>query len=132
MFSVGDSSVISCEGSTKYGSLIYVDFNKINRPCTCTLTPSFDGGLFVTTRNNFEHQCDTLVNIHNSFIFRCPVKFFSGQALPVQNNQSVNIKGEYVSALISGTFYHCLEFQQSGKLCKFISLSNRFFLKDHS
>lgn len=43
--SVEDSLVTSCEGATKYGPVVQVDFHKINRPCTCIVTPLFAGEL---------------------------------------------------------------------------------------
>lgn len=35
--------------------------------------------------------------------------------IKVQFNQSVSVRAEYLKHYTSGTFYHCLRFQQNGK-----------------
>uniref|UniRef100_A0A8W8JFT4 Uncharacterized protein n=1 Tax=Magallana gigas TaxID=29159 RepID=A0A8W8JFT4_MAGGI len=45
-FNVGNKPLLSsCEGMMKHGPTVLVDFYKISRPCTCTVTPSFDDGI---------------------------------------------------------------------------------------
>lgn len=67
--SVEDSLVTSCEGATKYGPVVHVDFHKINRPCTCIVTPLFAGELLVISRGGV-FPCYTQVYVQN-IIFRC-------------------------------------------------------------
>lgn len=112
LISVGNISVTSCEGSSKYGPLIYLDFNKINRPCSCIVTPSFNGELLFSSRNENLNVCETRVIINNIFVVSCPSSAFA-QTLSVEINQSVDVRAEYVSPITSGMFYYCLGFQQN-------------------
>lgn len=107
-FVVGNMSVKSCEGTIKYGSVVYIDFKKINRPCTCTVT-SFGGNIFMTASEQQISSCTTQVKVDNMFIFGCPIKV-SGQTL----SSSVYLESEYVHPYTSGLFYQCLGFQQKG------------------
>lgn len=99
---------------TKQGVAVYVDFYKISRPCTCIVTPSFDGELLVTLRKVIIQYCNTEINVQNSIVFGCPIQSISSQALNVQINQSVEVRAEYILPHASGTFYHCLGLQQNG------------------
>lgn len=110
---VGNSLVTSCVGSTKHGPVVYVDFLKINRPCTCIVTPSFVGQLLVISREVIVSGCNTQIVIAESFIMGCPLRQVSTQTLNVNINQSVDVRAEYVTQYTSGTFYHCLGFQQN-------------------
>lgn len=110
-----DSLVTSCEGATKYGPVVHVDFHKINRPCTCIVTPLFVGDLIVMSREVVVFVCNTQVTFQNSFIFRCP-SHLSAQKIRVTMNQSFEVRAEYESPFISGTFYHCLGFYQNDGL----------------
>lgn len=114
LFLVGNILVASCEGPTVYGPVVHVDFFKINRPCTCIVTPSFVGYLLVTSRENI-NVCYTQVNVQNSIIFKCPSLYFTSQTLYVQINQAVDVRAEYTLPSTSGRFYHCVGFQQNGK-----------------
>lgn len=114
-----DSLVTSCEGATKYGPVVHVDFHKINRPCTCIVTPLFVGDLIVMSREVVVFVCNTQVTFQNSFIFRCS-SHLSAQKIRVTMNQSFEVRAEYESPFISGTFYHCLGFYQNGTI---VSLS---------
>lgn len=111
----GNSLVSSCEGLTKYGSFVYVDFYKINRPCTCIVTTMFDGTLLVISWAVVQ-VCNTQIVIDKSLIMGCPLQHLSSQALGVQMNELVEVQAEYISPYTSGTFYHCLGFQQNGKI----------------
>lgn len=115
--SAENSLVTSCEGSTKYGPIIHVDFHKINRPCTCIVTPLFFGELIVMSRK-VVYACNAQVNVQNTFIFGCP-SHLSSQTISVTMNQSLDVRAEYVSLYTSGTFYHCLGFQQNGTIVSF-------------
>lgn len=101
-------------GSTKHGLAVYVDFYKINRPCTCIVTPSFVCELLVTSREVIVSVCNTQIVINEKLVMGCPLRVVSSQTLNVNINQSVNVRAEYVSPLTSGTFYHCIGFQQNG------------------
>lgn len=99
---------------TKHGPVVYVDFYQINRPCTCIVTPSFVGDLFVTVREVDVQSCNTEIKVQNSIIFRCPINIISSQTLNVIMNQSVDVRADYVSPSTLGTFYYCLGLQQNG------------------
>lgn len=127
LLSVGNV-ITGCEGSRKYGSYIYIDFNAINRPCTCSVLPSFVGHLLITTRK-IAHECSTQIYVKDAYTtlrFNCPIPSFSIQTLTVQINQSVAVRAEYVSPYTPGTFYHCLGFQQNGKY-KFMHIQKLTF-----
>lgn len=108
---VEDSLVTSCEGATKYGPVVHVDFHKINRPCTCIVTPLFAGGLLVISREG-AFPCFTQVKVQN-IIFGCSSDLLS-HSISVTINQSLDVRAEYVSTSTSGTFYHCMGFLQNG------------------
>lgn len=113
---VENISVAKCEGSTKYGPYIYIDFHKINRPCSCTVTTSFIGSLLVISREGINEGCNTQVIVANNYNFGCPITAFSSVTINVQINQSVVVHSEYSPLSTSGMFYHCLGFQQNGGL----------------
>lgn len=100
----------------KHGPVVYVDFYKINQPCTCIVTPSFVGELLVISREVIETVCNTQIIIHNNLIMGCPLPYLTSQSLNVQFNQTVDVRGEYLSSATSGTFHHCLRFQQNGMI----------------
>lgn len=114
LFSVRNNSITSCDGSTQYGSNIYIDFFEINRPCTCTASPSFAGKLLVTNRQTIS-VCFTQVTFQNNIIFRCEKDEVTVYVLDIQNNEKLDIRATYVSQYTSGIFYHCMGFQQNGK-----------------
>lgn len=107
-------SLTSCDGLTKHGRVVYVDFFKIKHPCTCIVTPSFNGELLVSSRTVLINTCNTEINVQNSIVYGCPIQSISSQALNVQINQSVEVRAEYKLPHTQGTFYHCLGLQQNG------------------
>lgn len=109
--SIEDSLVTSCEGAARYGPVVHVDFHKINRPCTCIVTPLFAGELLVISRG-VVFPCYTQVNVQ-SIIFGCSPDRLS-HSISVTINQSLDVRAEYVSSSTSGTFYHCMGFLQNG------------------
>lgn len=115
ILSVGNNSLTSCEGMAKHGIAVFVDFHKINRPCNCIVTPSFDGELFVTSRGLAIPFCNTQINVEKGLLFRCPANTISFQTINVTINQSVDVHAGYVAQDTSGTFYQCMGFQQNGK-----------------
>nr|XP_034333098.1 uncharacterized protein LOC117691315 [Crassostrea gigas] len=105
----------SCEGMMKHGPTVLVDFYKISRPCTCTVTPSFDGDLLVISRKvkvEAEYACNTEVAVQSTSIIDCPYNRLI-LLLNVTINQTVDVRARYVSPSTSGTFLHCMEFQQN-------------------
>lgn len=114
ILSVGNNSLTSCEGMAKYGIAVYVDFNKINRPCNCIVTPSFAGELLVTSRGSAIQYCNTQINVQKNLLFRCQENIIS-QTINATINQSVDVHAEYADQYTSGTFYQCMGFQQNGK-----------------
>lgn len=113
-FSEENSSVTSCDGSTKYGSYISIDSYKINRPCTCTLTSSFVGTLLMLSKTTVEFGCTTQVIVKNEFVFGCRLEKLSSQSVDVIVSQNVNIQIAYILPFSSGEFYHCIGFKQNG------------------
>lgn len=112
-FAVEKNSLTSCEGMTKQEVAVFVDFYKINRPCNCIVTPSFDGTLLVAMQGVPLQSCYTQINVQN-MVFGCPTQSLSSQTLNVQINQSVEVRAEYKLQYASGTFYHCLGLHQNG------------------
>lgn len=123
LFSVRNNSITSCDGSTKYGSNIYIDFFKINRTCTCTASPSFAGKLLVTNRQTIS-VCFTQVTFQNVIIFRCEKEELTSHELDVQNNDQLDIRAEYELPYTSGLFYHCMGFQQNGKYAYILKVTH--------
>lgn len=80
------------------------------------MTPSFVGELLVTSREVIVSVCNTQIVINEKLVMGCPLRVVSSQTLNVNINQSVHVRAEYVSPLTSGTFYHCIGFQQNGGL----------------
>lgn len=113
---VNRSPLSSCEGMMKNGQSVYVDFYKISRPCTCIMTPSFDGELIVVSREAVEYACNTEVAVQNKSIIGCPTYEMSFLILNVTINQTVDVRARYVSPSTSGTFQHCIGFQRNGKM----------------
>lgn len=114
IFAVENNSLTSCEGMAKHGPIVYVDFYKIKRPCNCTVIPSFVGELIVTSREVTISTCNTEINVQNLIVFGCPINMVSSQTINVIINQLVNVRADYKPPYTSGTFYHCLGFQQNG------------------
>lgn len=131
LLSAANNIITSCEGSSKYGSNIYIDFYAIGRPCTCIALPSFDGELFITSvSGDINYDCGTQIYVKNakvSYIFRCPISSFAAQILNVNINQSVGVQADYLFSSSPGTFYHCIRLYQNGmNVYVFIHVSNAF------
>ena len=120
-YAVGNLPLLSsCEGMMKHGPSVFVDFYKISRPCTCIVTPSFDGELVVFSRKaEAKYTCDTEVVVQNTSIIGCPTNVMSFLLLNVTINQTVDVRARFVSPSKSGTFQHCMGFQRSGKMMFF-------------
>lgn len=127
-FSVGNSIITSCKGPRKYGTNIHIDFFAISHPCTCTVLPSFAGQLLIAS-GKVTYDCKTQIivkNIQTQFIYGCEISSFITQTFNVNINQSVEVRAEYVSPYTSGTFDHCVGFQQNGNFS--LKLHNRLWL----
>lgn len=115
-FAVGNISLTSCDGSTKSGPAVNIDFYKINRTCNCIVTPSFVGTLLVTSRGEATiSTCNTEINVQNLLVFGCPINTITSQTINVNINQSVDVRAKFKPGSTSGAFYHCLGFQQNSK-----------------
>lgn len=118
-FQVGYLAVTSCDGSTKHGPDIYIDFYKINRPCSCTVITSFNGDLLVVSMKGIGRICETqvtVVTVYNyRYMFNCQASEVSA-VLHVKINQSVSVLAEYSSLSTSGAFYHCFRFIENGTI----------------
>lgn len=101
----------NCDGSTKYGSYIFIDFYKINRPCSCTVTSSFNGSVLVKSMEVIKEKCNTQVNVEHKLIFGCiPERIY--KRLDAQINQSVRVRADFFPLSTSGSFYQCIGFLQ--------------------
>uniref|UniRef100_A0A8W8JGD8 Uncharacterized protein n=1 Tax=Magallana gigas TaxID=29159 RepID=A0A8W8JGD8_MAGGI len=115
--SIDEKSLItSCDGSKKDGPAVFADFYEIKRPCTCIVTPSFVGELLVTSKKVIISSCNTRVSVSSGIIFGCPLSSVLSQTFIVKINQTVNVQAEYIPPSATGTFYHCVGFQQNGGL----------------
>lgn len=116
---IKNDSLTSCEGMTKHGPIVFVDFNKINRPCACIVTPLFVGELLVSSRKAIGYVCNTeiQVQLQEKIVFGCPIPGFSSGSLNVTTNQLVDVRAKYkpISTRSTETFYHCMGFQQNGE-----------------
>lgn len=106
------SLITGCDGSKKDGPAVFADFYEIKRPCTCIVTPSFVGELLVTSKNVIISSCTTRVSVSFGIIFGCALSSVSSQTF-VKINHTVNVQTEYIQPSTTGTFYHCVWFQQN-------------------
>ncbi|XP_062590739.1 uncharacterized protein LOC134252314, partial [Saccostrea cucullata] len=103
--------VTSCDGTTKNGTQVYIDFEKINKPCNCIATPAFDGELLVGAEVTV-YPCDAYVKVNSTFLFNCKVKS-EYVALKVQSSNPVTVEADYKSESSRKGFYHCLLFNEN-------------------
>ncbi|XP_062584164.1 uncharacterized protein LOC134245944, partial [Saccostrea cucullata] len=104
--------VTSCDGMTKSGSQIFIDFPQINQTCTCTVIPAFDGNLFVGAVVKV-FPCDAFVRLTSEILFNCE-KQSETITVPVKNTHSVTVLADYKSESSRKQFYHCLHIQENG------------------
>lgn len=91
-----------------------MDFHKINRPCTCTVISSFVGDILVILKEKVViNNCNTQVNLTNKRVFGCPSEIGSS-LFDVQINSSFLVHAEFINQATTGTFHHCLGFNQNG------------------
>lgn len=113
--------VSRCKPSVFNDLVIYIDFYKINSPCTCTVTPKFTGNLFVLSKKPTAEKCNTQVKINDDFMFDCKASAGSNHTLHVQRNQLVHVQAEYTKPSKQGRFHQCLQIRQYGKIHLFLS-----------
>lgn len=77
---------------------------------------SFIGDLLVISNGDIKEGCTTQAIVANSFKFGCPIRAYLSVTMAVQINQPVVVQSDYSQPFTSGTFYHCLGFQQNGML----------------
>lgn len=73
--------------------------------------------------------CGTQINVQNDSVFLCPIQEVASMSMKVQSNQPLSVRAEYLKHYTSGTFYHCLGFQQNGNIINlsvFLSYDIRF------
>lgn len=111
----GNISITTCSRSVRLGPRIYLDFNKINQPCECTVTSGFDGDLLVTAEKLTISSCYTKVVVNGSHRFGCPIPQGASATFKLSLDQSINVQAEYSPQSSTGTFYQCLGFQGNGR-----------------
>ncbi|XP_062588888.1 uncharacterized protein LOC134250542 isoform X2 [Saccostrea cucullata] len=57
--------ITTCDGSTKYGSVIMVKYSKIKSHCECQIKPRFNGVLKFAS-NTISFSCNTEINIYDN------------------------------------------------------------------
>ncbi|XP_056016792.1 uncharacterized protein LOC130053496 [Ostrea edulis] len=106
-----NSSVTTCDGSSNAGTPVYIDFSKINSPCTCTVTPVISGELYLMIEKVTVSSCTTTIKVGNTRIYTCPTT--GGLSLLIANDsQPVTVTASYKKKYNTGSFYHCLGFFQ--------------------
>lgn len=112
---VRNISITNCSRSLESGPQIYVDFNKINEPCECTVNfIGFAGVLLVTAETLTLPSCNTEVVVNGSHRFGCPIHQGASVTFKLSFDQSINVQAEYSPPSSPGTFYQCLGFQENG------------------
>lgn len=102
----------SCDGSTKSDNYLYVDFSKINRPCTCTVTALFVGNITVVSWGVKHSECKNSVTVNNSVTFNCKYNKYS--TFYVRMNDSVLLVADFWQGYTSGEFKQCLGVRNDG------------------
>lgn len=106
--------------------LIYLDFNKINQPCECTVTSGFDGDLLVTAEKLTISSCYTKVVVNGIHRFGCQISEGSSVKFTLSLDQSIYVEAKYSPPSSPGTFYQCLGFQENGN--RFIIIKGDWIL----
>lgn len=103
----------SCDGSTKSEKYLYVDFSKINRPCTCIVTALFVGRITVVSWGVQRSKCKNSVTVNNKVTFNCTDTKHS--TFDVRINDSVLLVADFWQGNTSGEFIQCLGVGNHGK-----------------
>ncbi|XP_078318152.1 uncharacterized protein LOC111104438 [Crassostrea virginica] len=107
---MADKTITSCDGSQKTGPRIFVDTNKINRPCNCTVVSFFTGSLRVSANPYTTHFCYNVAKINLAWI-QC--QDGGSESTVVKDNDTVIIRADYAPQYQSGDFYQCLEISEN-------------------
>ncbi|XP_062590738.1 uncharacterized protein LOC134252313 [Saccostrea cucullata] len=105
-------SIIKCDGFERRGEVLYIDFYKISKPCSCEVNPLFEGSLLINTREISISPCSTEVTIGMEMIFNCPTKD-AGISLDVNDTSSIEVISRYQANKSPGEFYHCVRVQEN-------------------
>lgn len=103
----------SCDGTTKSEKHLYVDFSKINHPCSCTVTALFSGNITVTSWKVEHSECNNRVTVNNSVTFNCNDNKHS--TFDVRINDSVLLVADFWQGNTYGEFKQCLGVGNHGK-----------------
>lgn len=101
-------TVTKCDGSKRSGSAIFVDFGKIGLPCTCIVTSSFIGELYVTSWKTTYVLCKNRVTVNKTVIVNC--KDDGVEKFNVKINDTIIVKAEIQPGHTFEKFYQCLGF----------------------
>eukprot|EP00105_Crassostrea_gigas_P043693 XP_019927841.1 PREDICTED: uncharacterized protein LOC105340446 [Crassostrea gigas] len=102
----------SCDGSVRSGSYVFVDINKIGRPCTCTVNSLFVGVILVTSFGVTTQWCNTRVIVNNEIIFTCNQTISS--TFKVRVNDKLTIRTEAMAGNNKYSFKQCVGFSEKG------------------
>lgn len=107
-------TVSSCDGSVRSGSYVFVDINKIGRPCTCTVNSLFVGVILVTSLGVTTQWCNTRVIVNNTVIFYC--NQITSSTFKVGVNDKLTIRTEAMAGNNKYSFKQCVGFSEKGNL----------------
>lgn len=107
----------SCDGSVRSGSYVFIDMNKIGRPCTCTVNSLFVGDLLVTSFKVTTHLCNTRVVVNNTVVFYCNQPISS--TFKVGMNDKLIVRAEDTAGNNKYSFKQCIGFSKNGNFIQF-------------
>lgn len=107
----------SCDGSSRSGSNVFVDMNKIGRPCTCTVNSLFVGELLVTSLGVTTQLCNTRVIVNNTVIFYC--NQITSSTFKVGVNDKLIVRTEYMAGNNKDSFKQCVGLSENGNFIQF-------------
>lgn len=107
----------SCDGSSRSGSFVFVDMNKIGRQCTCTVNSLFVGELLVTSYKVTTQLCYTRVIVNNTVVFYCNQTISS--TFKVGVNDILIVRKEDMAGNNKDSFKQCVGFNEKGNLIQF-------------
>lgn len=102
----------SCDGSTKSEKRLYIDFSKIKRSCTCTVTALFVGQITVRSWRVKHSNCKNSVSVNNKVTFNCTDNGYI--TLDVRINDRVLLVADVWQGYTSGEFKQCLGVDNNG------------------
>lgn len=102
----------SCDGLTKSENYLYVDFSKIKRPCTCSVTALFVGNITVASWGVKQSECKNSVTVNNNVTFSCKDNGYS--IFGVRINDTVLLVADFWQGYTSGEFKQCLGVGKNG------------------